>query len=246
MLSRLALLGPVSLTHSGDAFTRRASQQRRIALLALIAASPGESISRDRVLGLLWPERDERSARHLLADSLYVLRRSLGDSAIMASGEQLHLSPGLLWTDVVEFRRALAEERWADALELYRGDFLDGFFVRNAVDFDQWAMMERARLRGLATRAASALANVLETSGRMAEAAVAAERALELAPCDETLFRDLIRRLIVAENRARAEAVARGFVAYIARELGVSPSPETMRLLRETRTRGSAQVAPPA
>jgi DNA-binding SARP family transcriptional activator len=118
---------------------RRAVQQRRLALLALIAASPGQSISRDRLLGLLWPERDERSARHLLADSLYVLRRALGDDAIVASGESLRLSPELVWNDVVEFRTALAEERWSDALQLYRGDFLEGFFVRNAVEFDLWA-----------------------------------------------------------------------------------------------------------
>jgi DNA-binding SARP family transcriptional activator len=52
---------------------RRAAQQRRIALLAILASSPGGSIGRDRVLGILWPERDERSARHLLADSLYIL-----------------------------------------------------------------------------------------------------------------------------------------------------------------------------
>jgi len=90
---------------------RRAVQQRRLALLALIAASPGQSISRDRLLGLLWPERDEHSARHLLADSLYVLRRTLGDDAIVASGESLRLSPDLVWSDVVEFRTALADER---------------------------------------------------------------------------------------------------------------------------------------
>lgn len=238
MPNRLVLLGPVCLTSAEAPFTRRASQQRRIALLALIAGSPGESISRDRLLGLLWPDRDERSARHLLADSLYVLRQTLGDAAIVASGEALRLSPDLVWTDVVEFRRAVADRRWADALELYRGDFLDGFFVRNAVDFDQWAMGERDRLRGLATRAASALAATLASTGRMPEAAAAAERALELTPCDETLFRDLITRLLAADNSARAAAVARGFVERLALDLGVSPSAATMRLLRETRSLG--------
>ncbi len=90
MSNRLALLGPVCLTSSSrNASLRRASQSRRLALLALIASSPGESISRDRLLGLLWTERDERTARHLLADSLYVLRRSLGDAAIIAAGETL-------------------------------------------------------------------------------------------------------------------------------------------------------------
>src|SRR5678815_1138180 len=120
MRSRLALLGPVSLTGPDESLMRRASQQRRLALLALIASSPGGSISRDRVLGLLWPERGERTARHLLADSLYVLRQTLGQTAIIASGEALRLSEDLMWTDVAEFRTALVAGRWSDALELYR------------------------------------------------------------------------------------------------------------------------------
>jgi DNA-binding SARP family transcriptional activator len=235
VLSRVALLGPVSLTGPKGAALRRASQQRRIALLALVASSPGGSISRDRLLGSLWPDRDERTARHLLADSIYVLRQTLGDRAIVASGETLRLSPDLVWTDVAEFRRAIAEERWTDALQLYRGDFLDGFYVRNAVDFDQWVLTERDRLRGMAARAASILSRSLQEAGRMAEAAAAAERALELAPGDETSFRSLVGLLIEANNDARAQSVARTFIEYLAAEIGVAPSTETTRLLRELR-----------
>ena len=240
MPNRLSLLGPVCLTGVDGPSMRRAVQQRRLALLALIAASPGQWISRDRLLGLLWPDREEHSARHLLADSLYVLRRTLGDDAIVASGESLRLSPDLV-CDVVEFRTALAEERWSDALQLYRGDFLEGFLVRNAVDFDLWAMAERDRLRTLATGAASALSDRLRRAGRLHEAATAAERALELSPCDEPSLRDLVRLLTATGNRARAEAVVRAFVERLALELGVSPSGETMRFLRHFRTLGGGE-----
>jgi len=236
MLNRLELFGPVRLTGPNESLIRRATQQRRVALLAIIASSPGASVSRDRLLGLLWPDRDERTARHLLADSLYVLRRTLGDEAILARGEVLRLRPDLLWTDVVELRAALAGGAWSDALRLYRGDFLDGFFVRNAPEFDQWAMTERANLRALATRAASALAGELQRQGRMRDATAAAERAVELAPCDEAVFRDLVKILIATDNAVRAEAVARAFVERLASELGVRPSAETMRLLRGART----------
>ncbi len=204
-----------------------------MALLALIASAPGGAITRDRLLGLLWPDRDERTARHLLADSLYVLRQTLGGAAIVATADSVRLSPDIVWTDVAEFRRALDDERWSDALTLYRGDFLDGFFVRNAVDFDQWAMSERARLNALATRAASAQVSALEKAGRVAEAVLAAERALEVAPYDEAVFRDLIRLLTVSENRTRAEAAARGFIERLALDLDASPSAETSRLVRD-------------
>lgn len=250
MPSRLTLLGSVCLTGPDGPSLRRASQQRRIALLAMLASSPVGSVSRDRLLGILWPERDERTARHLLADSLYVLRQTLGDDAIISTGEALRLSPDVVWSDVAEFRQALGDERWADALALYHGDFLDGFLVRNACDFDQWAVAERARLHDLALRAALSLADSLEKSGQTAGAAVAAERALELAPCDEAVFRRVVRLLIAAENRTRAEALACCFLERLATEIGVSPSAETRRLVADVRSARSSEpvivVAPGA
>ncbi|HXQ78523.1 MAG TPA: hypothetical protein VN797_09950, partial [Gemmatimonadaceae bacterium] len=120
MPTRLTLLGTVSLTSSDSRPLRRALQQRRLALLAGLATAPDQSASRDRLLGLLWPDRDERTARHLLADSVYVLRRALGHEAISAAGETLRLSADHVWTDVTEFQRAVADARWSDALRLYR------------------------------------------------------------------------------------------------------------------------------
>jgi DNA-binding SARP family transcriptional activator len=203
-------------------------------LLALVATSPDASISRDRLLGLLWPDRDERTARHLLADSLYVLRQALGDDAIVVAGDSVSAR---LTIDVVDFKRAIAAERWSDALDSYRGDFLDGFIVRDAADFDQWVLSERDKLRTMATRAASTLARSFEQAERIHDAIVAAERAHALAPLDETVFRDLIRLLSATGNGARAQAMAREFSQRLERELGVVPSAETTRLMRGTRRR---------
>src|SRR5262245_23580503 len=100
MRCRLTLLGPVSLTSSSGTPNRRVLQQRRLALLAALASSPRGFVSRDRLLGLLWPDRDERTARHLLADSLYVLRQTLGENAIVTSADALRLSTGLVSADV--------------------------------------------------------------------------------------------------------------------------------------------------
>src|SRR5262249_39382448 len=56
MRCRLTLLGSVSLTRASGAPNRRAIQQRRVALLAVLASNPRGFLSRDRLLGLLWPD----------------------------------------------------------------------------------------------------------------------------------------------------------------------------------------------
>jgi tetratricopeptide (TPR) repeat protein len=115
----------------------------------------------------------------------------------------------------------------------YSGAQNQGFFLRNAAEFDQWAMAERVRLRALATRAASAWTAVLEATGRISDAVAAAERALELSPTDESACRDLVRLLIASGNCAQAEAAGRRFIERLALDLGLSPSAETMRVVRE-------------
>jgi DNA-binding SARP family transcriptional activator/Tfp pilus assembly protein PilF len=232
---QLLLLGPVSLTGPDGPVTGRPAQQRRLALLAFLGCAPDLTVSRDRLLALLWPESDEETARHLLADSVYLLRRALGGGAIVTAGTDLRLAPELVGVDVPTFRRAAGAGRWAEALALYRGDFLDGFLVRKAGEFDRWAELERERLRHDAAGAAEALAAGLDDERRTADAVPWAERALELAPYDEAAFRRLLDLLVRLDNRSRAEADARAFVERLQTDLGVSPSAETLRAIREAR-----------
>ncbi len=231
----LRLLGPTSLSGPQGPIAGRAAQQRRIALLTFLGCAPDQTASRDRLLGLLWPECNENAARHLLSDSVYLLRRALGQDAILTTGAELRLATEQVAVDVPAFRQAAAAARWRDALGLYRGDFLDGFLVRNAGEFDRWVELERARLRHDASGAASALAATLDRQGLVSEAVPWAERALELAPYDEAGFRQLLDLLVRTGNRSRAEAAARAFVERLQADLGVPPSAETMGAMADSR-----------
>ena len=231
----LRLLGSAHLSGPHGPVTGRAAQQRRIVLLAFLGCAPDQTASRDRLLGLLWPESDEHTARHLLSDSVYLLRRALGQDAILTTGAELRLPPEEVAVDVSAFRQAAAAGRWREALSLYRGDFLDGFLVRNAGEFDHWAELERVHIRREASGAASALAAALDQQGLASEAVPWAERALELAPYDEAGFRRLLDLLVRTGNQSRAEGAARAFVERLQTDLGVAPSAETMRAIAAAR-----------
>jgi len=62
--------------------------------------------------------------RHLLADSLYVVRKALGEEAVLAAGDQLRLNPAAVQADVCEFEAALARGELDRALTCYAGPFL--------------------------------------------------------------------------------------------------------------------------
>lgn len=66
---RLFLLGGVSIRVPSGPLTGRISQRRQLALLSLLAASSDKPLTREKLVGLLWPEMPKANARHLLSDT---------------------------------------------------------------------------------------------------------------------------------------------------------------------------------
>src|SRR5512140_830071 len=145
----IALLGGVSVSVDGTQLSGEAAQRRRVALLTLLAAPALRSLSRDRLIGWLWPDHDPESARHLLSAALHVLRKALGAEALLTTGDDVALNPALVRVDAVDFRHAVTTGDVERALSLYAGEFMDGFFVNDAGDFGQWVDGERAELKRL-------------------------------------------------------------------------------------------------
>src|SRR5689334_8280264 len=131
------------------------AQPKRIALLAdLCVAQPRGFHRRDTLIGLFWPNSDQEHARSSLRNALHVLRRLLGEDAIISRGdEEIAVDRELIRCDATLFQNALAAKQFEASLALYRGDFLTGFFIDDAPDFEHWLQSERAKLRGEAARA---------------------------------------------------------------------------------------------
>src|SRR2546422_3122621 len=123
--------------------------------------------------------------------------------------------------------------RLADALDLYRGDLLEGFFIRGGPAFEQWLEDERVRLKVVALRSATLLAE----RGGLAESAQWGRRALRIAPLDEPTLRRLMQTLDGLGDRAGALEAYEAFAKRLAAELGAHPAPETQALAGAVRER---------
>jgi TolB-like protein/DNA-binding SARP family transcriptional activator len=242
---RLSLLGSLDLvSEDGNPLPSVLAQPRRLALLAYLAAArPPGFHRRDSLLALFWPEVDEASARARLRQSLYQLRRSLGEAAIPGRGDaEVGIDPGVLWCDAAEFRRLLEEDRAEEALELYRGDLLDGFHLEDAPAWERWLSEERDHLRRAAAQAATRLGEGALERGDAAAAAVWLRRAIELSPYDETVVARLVTALAGRGDRGGALQELRSFAERLDRDLELKPS-AGLRALEE-RLRGEAGEAP--
>ena len=152
---RLLTLGGLDLRDAHGEAHPLLAQPKRLGLLVFLAmAGNGGVRRRDILLSHFWPELDETRARGALRQATYVLRRSLGDRVIVMRGDdELGIDVSELWTDVTAFESAVNAGDMHAAAGLYRGDFLDGFFVSGASSaFDEWVSLERQRLRRLAAQ----------------------------------------------------------------------------------------------
>lgn len=228
---RLFTLGPpeVRMDDSGVKLS-----PKLLALLVYLAvASPRGVTRRDTLLATFWPDRDGSRARNALSQALHRLRKELGRRVIENRGQEELVLGGHVRSDVEGFSAHLDAESLDEALELYRGEFLEGFHLSGAPGFERWLDGVRARLRREAREAGLRLASSEERDGRTAEAAGRLRRALEIVPNDEAIARRLIRLHLDAGERAAALRAYRRLARRMDTTLGALPSEETRALLEE-------------
>lgn len=219
--------------------------QKVRALLAYLICHRGRACSRDHLTGLLWPEKSEEAARHALRQAIYNLRSTLpgeekDGARILTNHLEVAFNPQAdLWLDVQAFEDTLRggielmdtdPHRLFRAAQLYRGDFLAGFFVRDSAVFEDWMVTERERLR---ERAAEALRILIDSYYRRGEYRIGIHYARQLVaiePLSEAAHGDLMRLCALAGRRNQALAQYEELQRLLRRELGVEPLAETRAL----------------
>ncbi|NTU79979.1 MAG: AAA family ATPase, partial [Chloroflexales bacterium] len=228
MLSIL-LLGPPSILRDGVAV--ELPRRRARALVYYLAAQPAP-VSREQLLGLLWPDHERSAAQQILRTTLHGVRRAIGPA--LAGDDPLGIAPATdvdyrALADIVAAPRA-DEAALAAALARYRDDLLAGFGLPDAEPFEEWLAAERERGRLLAVRGLTRLARMAEARRDFAAALDALRRALAFDPLQEDLQRDAIRLHYRAGDRVGAIRRYEHLRDLLDDEMGVPPMAETRAL----------------
>lgn len=230
---RLRTFGGLTLSRGHENLTGAITQRRRLAILALLAVSHDTGMSRDKLVAYLWPESDAERARHVLNQLLYAQRRQVEGDAIFIGRKTLRLNPKLISSDVAEFEEAMRREALAEGVGLYTGSFLDGFFLKDAPEFERWVDSQRERLARRVLAALAALADRAASAGESGKAIEWWRRAAELDPLESDVAISLVRALAAGGDRSGALRHARQHAAALESQLGVSPDPRLAELLAD-------------
>lgn len=234
------------------------------ALLAYLALAANRPHPRAALAGLLWPEEPEEAARRNLRQALFQLRRVLGSagSALIADQNAVRFEDAGVWTDAAAFTHLLqicshheharpdhcaaCMMRYAEAVALYRGEFLQGIFIDDSPALEEWLLMQREWFHARCMEMLDALAEWHEATGAFQIAHRYAQRQIELDPLREEAHRRAMRALALAGQRSAALAAYEACWRLLERELGAPPSPETEALAVQIRdgTLTATAIAP--
>ena len=239
---RLRTFGTLSLAGSGEEtlLGKHGHQRHRLAFLAVLAAAGDQGRSRDQLLLLFWPDGTQARGRHSLEQLLYAIRSSI-DPVVFAGVNPIRLNPEVVSSDVMEFERALERGDLAGAVEAYRGPFLDGFYLGDAPEFEQWLEAERARLERAYCGALERLARTAEAAQDHATAVRWWRKLADTDPVSGKNATGLMRALMNAGDHTAALQYAERYEAIVAQELGTSVGPAVASLVAEVRAKGRTE-----
>ncbi len=241
---QLKLFGTASIVGPAGPVPGRAGQGRRLALLALLAQSRRNPLSRDKLIAWIWPESSTDRARAQLSDAVYLIRSALGEDVIRSNGDELALNPAVITSDTEMFEQLLEAGDFEAAAGLYSGPLLDGFHLSAAVEFERWLDAERTRLAQRYAAGLESLADSCEGRSEWTAAVAWWRRVAAHDPYSGRVAVRLMRALEAAGDRAGALQHARIHTTLLQEEFDAAPDPEVTAFAERLRVEPPARTVP--
>jgi DNA-binding SARP family transcriptional activator/tetratricopeptide (TPR) repeat protein len=211
---------------------------KTLGLLAYLVLHPGAPQLRRHLAGLFWPDSTNAQARTNLRRELHRLRHALPDADAFLDVD----ATTLRWredaeadVDVITFQHSAAEAEAARPAEdtdgfiiaaeravgVYGGDLLPGLY-------EEWVQPQRDRIRHLCVGLLDALAEELRARGQLDLALGHARRRVAVEPLEEAGYRLVMTLEAESGDGAAALRTFHRCISVLERELGATPSPETL------------------
>ena len=252
---KIHLLGPFSANLDEQKITQFDTEKTR-AILAYLASESHRPHQREILAEMFWPERPKGAARANLRHVLGNLRMIIGDRPsltgaanpspfLLASRDTIQLNQASsIWVDTAAFSElvngqagatGLRIDQLVQAVDLYRGPFLEDMVVGESTAFQEWVLLKREILFQEMVSALRQLINCYHLWGKYDIAIRYARRQMELAPWQEEAHQNVMRLLALNGQRSAALAQYETCRHFLREELGVEPGVETIQLYQQIR-----------
>lgn len=241
----VVLLGPARVEHfqqvqnktgEGDSGELpRFRSRRTVALLGYLVAEQ-RSVARDLLAAFLWPDKALTKGRANLSRELHNLARILPDCWELDRQVVAFVPSVDTSVDLYQLQNLEISERWGEAVELLGGEFLEGLYLSDNLEFEKWLLAEREHWRGRAEAILTRVIDGFVQRGRYSDALRDTRRLLQLIPWNEEAHRQAMRLLAWTGKRGSALRQFKACKQALNVELDVEPASETIALYQQIHT----------
>lgn len=208
---RCILMGEPSISIDGKDITGEFSR-KALAILIFILCRKDMSASRDQLINMFWNQCEEKAARYNLRHSLWCIRRVLRDKGIsddvlittnqrIALGDNVNLQVDIHRLDSclsIPVAELVAKDRESvldEIIQLSRLSFLEGFFIPDGLEFNDWVYYTREEYQRGCSEILGHLADIFEEEENFRLAAHCQQERIRFNPYDDEINYSLIRLL---------------------------------------------------
>jgi WD40 repeat protein/DNA-binding SARP family transcriptional activator len=240
------LLGSSQISLDGRLLTQFVSRKAQ-ALLIYVAVT-GKPCARELLANLFWHNLSPGQALKNLRTVLPNLRQLVG-SHLIITRQTVEFNRECDYSLDTEAIRAIQDYttddvQWlSEAISQYQGDFLEGFCVPGAPDFESWTLMEREHFRELAIQGLHILATQYLVQQKYTTGLTVTRKLLQLDPWRETAHQQ--QMMFLAHTNQRRAALAQYEICrqMLADEFSAQPMATTTALYEQIRAGTLRQFA---
>ncbi|MFL7867708.1 MAG: AAA family ATPase, partial [Anaerolineales bacterium] len=210
----------------------RFRSRRTVGLLGYLV-SERRPAARDHLAALFWPDEEPSRGRANLSRELHNLSQILPDCWQMDRQSVTFCPAAGTTVDIDDLQQLEEQKRWGEAADLLGGEFLEGLYLDDTLEFESWLLGERERWRSRAEIILTRVITGYMRRGRYTDSLLYARRLLQFIPWHEATHARVMRLLAWTGQRGSALRQYERCRQTLWEELGVQPSDETSNLFHQ-------------
>lgn len=246
-------LGGVTITLGGKEIQDTLAG-KSIALITLLLTGEGMRARKSRLMSLLWENSDEEACKNNLRYNLWSIKKVItadaaGEEFIGSDKTSVFINPAYSFTaDILQLRRFDAKKpadlsTLLEIKALLRGEYLEGFYLKDCGDYAETILMERIACQNLQTALLECLYDHYRVQSAHDQCVEVLTESLAIDPYNEHYALLMLKTLLHQGKTGKALNFYKSFTGNLRRHLNIPPPAELAALFRSIEA-PEAEAAP--
>ena len=186
-----------------------------------------KKVAREEAINIFWADTDETTGRKNLRDAIYKIKSSTCDTIFTPSKSIIEFSDMIsmeIDTDIIDV---------SNARNLYNGDFLLNFSVKNCYNFENWVSEKRDFFKEIYIQSIYEKVNELVSIGDFGSIQKYSAILTENDPYNEKTCRYLMKIFALSEDYNTSVKLYYNLCSVLKHDLDIEPELKTKKMYKE-------------